>query len=272
MALLGIPLTQQQTVNDPQQPFIWGQGGRRLTADDIAQQRLVADQQRVAGADFSPAGSVWEGLGRVVSGLNSSYYRNDAERQAARNAEESQNVIAQLLAQPAEGVDPNAGIAAALANPYISDEARQIALQQHQRLNPEPVEDKDSIVRLSRIANDPTQPEWLRLDAQNQIDVLNDPLSVITNSAGTQILPRSVLLNMGGGDPASGAVPGALPPDTLPPDFDFDAEPVGVLQGASASQSITPQEAEIVRSSLGPDGQAEFEDWLRRNNIVIVGQ
>jgi hypothetical protein len=41
------------------------------------------------------------------------------------------------------------------------------------------------------------------------------------------------------------------------------------LGAAAQQQAISPQDAERVRQSLGPNGQAEFEDWIRRNNIVI---
>lgn len=44
------------------------------------------------------------------------------------------------------------------------------------------------------------------------------------------------------------------------------------LSAAAGSQVISPQEAERVRQSLGPNGQAAFQDWLRRNNITIGGR
>ena len=45
-----------------------------------------------------------------------------------------------------------------------------------------------------------------------------------------------------------------------------------ILQGAQAGNVVTPQDAERVRASLGPNGQAAFQRWMQANNIVIGGQ
>lgn len=50
------------------------------------------------------------------------------------------------------------------------------------------------------------------------------------------------------------------------------AQAAPTLSAAAQSQTITPEEAARVRQSLGPNGQAAFEDWMRRNNIVIGGR
>lgn len=44
------------------------------------------------------------------------------------------------------------------------------------------------------------------------------------------------------------------------------------LGAAYRSKSITQQEAATIRKSLGPNGQAAFEQWMRDNNIVIGGR
>lgn len=45
-----------------------------------------------------------------------------------------------------------------------------------------------------------------------------------------------------------------------------------ILSGASQSQVISRADAARVRQSLGPNGQAAFEQWLRDNNIVVGTQ
>lgn len=42
-----------------------------------------------------------------------------------------------------------------------------------------------------------------------------------------------------------------------------------VLSAAASGNVISAEEAARVRQSLGPNGQAAFEDWMRRNNIRI---
>src|SRR3546814_7656957 len=59
------PVGQMQTA----QAFTWGQGGQRLTPEDIALQRRLAAQQMQQGADFSPIGYWSQGLARVAQGL-----------------------------------------------------------------------------------------------------------------------------------------------------------------------------------------------------------
>lgn len=43
-----------------------------------------------------------------------------------------------------------------------------------------------------------------------------------------------------------------------------------ILGGASRSRRITQAEANVVRQSLGPNGQAAFQKWLTDNNIKII--
>lgn len=69
--------------------------------------------------------------------------------------------------------------------------------------------------------------------------------------------------------PAAGAAPtaagqaatgGVLTPDQAAP----------ILRGASETQTISPEDADRVRRSMGPNGQAQFDQWMRSNNIQIT--
>lgn len=62
------------------------------------------------------------------------------------------------------------------------------------------------------------------------------------------------------GAPSAGAAPSS---------GEATPEQVNVLRKAETTKSITPEEAEVVRASLGPKGRAAFEDWMRKNNIVV---
>lgn len=69
--------------------------------------------------------------------------------------------------------------------------------------------------------------------------------------------------------PAAGSAPtaagqaatgGALTPEQAAP----------ILRGASETQTISPEDADRVRRSMGPNGQAQFDQWMRSNNIQIT--
>lgn len=43
-----------------------------------------------------------------------------------------------------------------------------------------------------------------------------------------------------------------------------------ILRNASGSKTITKQEADVVRQSLGQNGQAAFNNWLKQNQIRVI--
>src|SRR3546814_19338725 len=83
------PVGQMQTA----QPFTWGQGGQRLTPEDIALQRRLAAQQMQQGADFSPIGHWSQGLARVAQGLFGGMRERRADKASEANAAESNAVL-----------------------------------------------------------------------------------------------------------------------------------------------------------------------------------
>lgn len=48
-----------------------------------------------------------------------------------------------------------------------------------------------------------------------------------------------------------------------------DQQGGAALSAAHQARTITPDEAARIRQSLGPNGQAAFEKWVRDNNIVV---
>lgn len=67
-----------------------------------------------------------------------------------------------------------------------------------------------------------------------------------------------------GAPPATGA-PAAPAAGALTPE---DAAPV--LRGATESGTISPADADRIRRSLGPNGQSQFEQWMRDNNVRLT--
>lgn len=82
--------------------------------------------------------------------------------------------------------------------------------------------------------------------------------------------------------PQSRAEVDQLPPGTefMAPDGTVRRTPMGMttsqggatLGSAYGSNAITAADAERVRQSLGQNGQAAFQKWLRDNNITIGGR
>ncbi|UXO93934.1 ejection protein [Pseudanabaena phage Pan3] len=76
-------------------------------------------------------------------------------------------------------------------------------------------------------------------------------------------------------DPAALAqfgAPGAAPAPTAPATGGplNDAQGGAVLEQAMRAGQISQSDAARVRASMGPNGTAQFENWLRTNNIRIV--
>jgi hypothetical protein len=252
-------LGQMQTTS---QPFVWGAGGRRLTPDQIERERQIAAS--LMQPDYSPVQHWTQGLARLSGNILGAFREKSADRAAERNAAESDRVLQALMNPgaapgtppmspggevPAPGGAPiNPAISAALANQYIDPSVRKLAMDQYTRATKraEPIEingqlidpttskvlgdfrtapEQPEIVRLANLANDLTQPEYVRKAAQDRITALNDPVVSIPLPGNRVALgPRSAIPSLlGGGGPASTAPGGAQPPATLPPDFDgFD--------------------------------------------------
>lgn len=247
---------------EPDEPFVWGQGGKRLTPDQVERERQIA--QSLMGVDYSPIQSPWQGLARLGGNVLGVLHERRADKAAGLNSAEDSAVLQGLLNPPASmspagevpavGGTPSAGpdIAAILSNPYIGDATRKLAMDryaQSQKLEaPWIVNDQlidrgsnkvladfrtpqqgPEIVQLSQIANDPARPDYERAAARDRITALNDPFASIPLPGGqTYLGPRSGIGGaLGGGQPSA-------PPSTLPKDFDFGGSSGGPTPKASA--------------------------------------
>lgn len=248
-------------------PFVWGQGGRRMTPEEIARQRAIAEQQRMAGADFSPVGSIWEGLGRVGQGVMSGISQRDARRADDANRAESQALVEALLSGGQDS-GPN-DVLAALANPYIGDEARQIAMMQYQRMNPEPPKPTEFARLLQERGIVPGSDEYNRL--YDQYIASKGDRDIVANLPGGQFFagPTSQLKELlGGGQAQPPSAPvGELTPldesevsiyNTPPPQLGSDGFPI--------NNYMTRDQYNAVVNALGAEKTAE---WAARNNMRI---
>lgn len=72
-----------------QTPFLWGQGGTRMTPEDIAAQRKIAQSLMSQGMDYSPIQSPWQGAARMAQALLGGYQSGEADRASNVNGLES---------------------------------------------------------------------------------------------------------------------------------------------------------------------------------------
>lgn len=183
-------------------PFVWGQGGTRMTAEDIARARALAEQQMMTGADFSPVGHWTQGLARVAQGIVGGLGARKADRAAEANAAESAS-IAQMLMGGGEGGAPSGDVVAqALLNPNLDPQTRDYAKMLFQQQNTGPIEpviqraNNGDIIGL----NPMTGEEIFRNADPNPKPVLN--WITATNPDGTK-----TLMSIGPGGPVGQALP-----------------------------------------------------------------
>lgn len=270
-AIIAAQLAQPQ-----QQPFTWGQGGRRLTPEDIARERQLAAQ--MTQVDYSPVASPWQGLARVSENVIGALRERKADKAAQSNADYSAQ-IAQSLLNPSgtpsgsapAGANPPASagnLYGILSDPYASDSVKAIAqmqLENQQKMAMKQFEyanrEQPEIVQLSNIANDPTQPAYARKAARDRITTLNDPLAIIPDlgGQGTYVGPRSGI---------AGALGGGGTPDTLPPDFFDDPPPASAAP--QAPNMIDQAGFKVISEALG--GEKEARAFMQRNGLTLGGR
>lgn len=216
MALLDIaqPLREEeiQRVAPPAvlQPFVWGRGGARLTPEQLAAQQSIA--RNMTQADYSPVGSVWEGLGRVANNVTGALELRSLKGEQSKINDDRSAQIERLLGEgnadlaPAfSGGDP---VASALAGVVLKSRLPKQGAPHYWETNDGSLAVVGPDGRPQVLYQDPTPKiNWIQAD----------------NGDGTKSLipvgPNGPL-GAKGGDPVSGAQAGQ-PPATLPPDFDF---------------------------------------------------
>lgn len=102
-ALLGTP-DDSQPATPAAQPFQWGSGGARMTADEIAQRRHDAAALMQQGTDASPlptgtrGAGVWtQGLARVAKALAAGMDYREADQASKANAATNANLLGSLV-------------------------------------------------------------------------------------------------------------------------------------------------------------------------------
>lgn len=274
------PIPQQQAM---QAPFQWGAGGKRMTPDQIAREREIANA--MLGVDYSPIQSPWQGLARVSENLLGVLGKRKADKAEQANMQYSDEILQSLMnpggvpsasgapgvASPAPGANL-AQLSAILADPYVNPQVQALAKRQldmadfenKQRLESQYGEQPE-IVRLAQIAGDASRPAVERQAAEGRIKALNDPEIVIPGlPGGTYVGPRSGV-GMAFGQVADDA------PDELPADY-FDKPQPGAPSVASAPAAPTALQPWQYDSFVKSMGKEAADQFLRRQGLTVGGK
>lgn len=119
----------------PPAAFVYGEGGKRYTPEELMSLRRRAQALEAAGMDFSPVQHWTQGLARVAQALVGRGLEKDADKASKANAAESNAVLQGLIG----GNSNNAAVSAALSNPYIDENVRGLAGKVWDRNNPKPL-------------------------------------------------------------------------------------------------------------------------------------
>lgn len=219
--------------------FVWGRGGRRLTPEDIARQRQMAEAQMSGSMDFSPVGHWTQGLARLANGVSGRIQGDRIAEAEQANRAESQSVMQALMAGGSNPATDRSAVLAALANPYLDNSVRQVAGAELERMNAPPAAaviqhaNNGDILGLDPITG---EVRFTRVDPNPKPAL--DWMSMRNEDGTTTFVPVGAggPILQGGGGPTSGAVPRAGPPATLPPDFDF-----GEQRGPASAPGTFPR-------------------------------
>lgn len=266
------PIPQQQAM---QAPFQWGSGGRRMTAEQIAREREIAEA--MSAVDYSPIYSPWQGLARLGENVMGGLRARDANKAEQSNLQYSDEILQSLMnpggvpsasgapgvASPAPGANP-AQLAAILGDPYASPQVQALAKRQldmaefeaKQRLQAKYAEPTPE-ERLAQAAfpNDPArQSQFLQAVAANKEDPF---VNVIGNETFGTYAGRQSGLNALIGAQGQASQNAAPPPGTVV------ADPR--KQGAPPPLSAAPPPPDAAALA---QARSEADAWMKLNGMA----
>lgn len=170
-------LANPQPLPQPDGAFVWGEGGQRLSPEDVAMRR-----DRAAGmmqSDYSPVGHWTQGLGRVADNWLGALEMRDARRDAGQLERQRGQEIAALLGPE------NADLAGAFAG---SDPVTQaLAKSMWEQRNPKPQQPTEMQRNYEWLQA--MNPQYADTFLQGKID----PEIIIPLPSGPYVGPRSQL-------------------------------------------------------------------------------
>lgn len=194
----------------PEEPFVWGQGGVRLSPERVA--ALRAQGEQLSRGDYSPVGHWTQGLGRVLDGLD-----GGLKMKRAREAEQANSEADAALAERlAGGTMSDEMVARALMDPNVGAGVKEFAGLEYARRNPKkaavaPTEtEKLMLARGIR----PGTPEW---NAQLDAELLNqrDPMMTFSGPTFTYSGRTSAFPSTVGAGGQAGSAPAGPPAEAV---------------------------------------------------------
>lgn len=209
-------IDERGATQQAEEPFVWGAGGSRLTVDQLAAKQKIAEQ--LMKSNYSPVGSVWEGLGRVVDNVSGALDSRSLDKEA-RAQSASRDQIAQALLGGNNGA---AGAAILSGDPGLS-KLGELAYAQANPKAPAPLE----IERLGQLAG--LTPEQIRSGAGQAFTNRIDPFTNLV-VGGNSVMGRQSLVeqSLGGGGQTTPSGPDWLSA--------YTPEEIQQMQGLAASR------------------------------------
>lgn len=195
----------------PQAPFVWGQGGARLTPEELARRQQIASA--LMQSDFSPVGSVWEGLGRVANNISGALDQRSLDREQEAVSADRNSQIAALLGEGNADLAPGLGS----TDPTVNSVAQSL-LGQRIKTPAQPYRFEDNAGNVWSVGTD-GQPQRIFTDVVPKYYIQGDqaievpnPFNATQQAAPVQgigaTLPQGWTIDNGdGGSNAAGGFP-----------------------------------------------------------------
>lgn len=220
----------------PAPAFVYGQGGARISPEDLAYRRRLNDQQLAAGMDFSPVQSWTQGAARVAQALIAGSERRKLDQLSQANTNARDVILRELT----KGSPSQDAVTTALSDtdPAVREMGERVwALQHPKPLGPSDLQQRVEYLNSSRPGLGDTY-------AQNYAANGGGAPQFVTTPQGTFMVPRSAA--------ATPAAPAGVPDAAVAylrsnPDSaaQFDAKygagaSSRYLQGGTAPQASAP--------------------------------
>jgi hypothetical protein len=198
----------------PAEAFQWAEGGQRLTPEDIAARRKLAQQQMATGMDFSPVAHWTQGVARVAQALVGSMEQKKLDKAAQQNITYEQQIL-QSLAGTGGGASNDPAMLAALGSPNLSDGAKDAIKLQWQATHKTPPQPSEFERALTESGVLPGTPAWTASMKRRVENQLNPYVNTQLPGGGFFSGPRDLFeqtIQEGGDQRTSGPPEGAMPP------------------------------------------------------------
>lgn len=196
----------QALMQQPDEPFVWGAGGAKMSPEQVAM--LRAQGEGLVQSDYSPVGHWTQGLGRVVDNIDGGLKVKRAKAMEGEN----RDYQARMADALATGDIDDATIARVLMDPNASQGAQQFAAMQLKARQPKATAPTELEKLMLARGMTPGTAEWneqIEAELQNR----RDPFATfVGGNIGYTGRQSGLAAALGGGGQVSGAAQTTQPP------------------------------------------------------------